>query len=181
MADLERLNDSIEELERQSLVLRNYNEVYAEIAGLKQEILEILQLLEQRNQDLTGIAENVEGMSSKVETCLNDLEVKLEDKIDQIHSDNKSYQRELQSVMSSQLEKHKSDIQIDIRNETAQIQRGVETTMESSFNSMTSTLRDEFDKQTRQFQSLKTFTLVVIAASLGILGFVFGVVLILFR
>jgi len=157
MADLEKLDNAIKELEKQSNDLKDFNSVYAEIAQLKQDILENLKLLKENNQGLSEISKEIEKRLDESQK-----------KIDEIYKDNKAFQKELDSSIASRLEKHKSDIQVEIRNEGTQIQRAFETTLNSNFNQMESKLKDEFEKQTKQINTLKILMFVLAAISLGL-------------
>tara|TARA_B100000315_G_C14391346_1_gene502111 strand:+ start:315 stop:674 length:360 start_codon:yes stop_codon:yes gene_type:complete len=105
-ANIDKLNKTINELEKQSRDLKDFNSVYAEIAKLKQDILENLKLLKENNKGLSEI-------SKKVEQRLDESQKK----IDEFYNDNKAFQKELDSSIASRLDKHKSDIQVEIRNE----------------------------------------------------------------
>jgi len=157
MADLEKLDNAIKELEKQSNDLKNFNTVYAEIAKLKQDILENLKLLKENNKGLADIS--------------TDLEKRLEEfqkKIDEIYKDNKAFHKELDASIATRLDKHKSDIQVEIRNEGAQIQRSFETALNSNFNQMESKIKDSFERQTKHLSTLKILTFILIALSIGL-------------
>lgn len=157
MADLEKLDNAIKELEKQSNDLKDFNAIYAEIANLKQDISGNLKLLKENNKELTEI-------SKQVEQRLDDYQKKIDD----IYKDSKAFQKELDSSLSSRLEKHKSDIQIEIRNEGAQIQRAFETVLNSNFNKLESKVWDAFERQTKQLSILKILTFILVAISIGL-------------
>lgn len=157
MADLEKLDNAIKELEKQSNDLKDFNAVYAEIATLKQDILENLKLLKENNEGLTDISKEVEKRLDESQK-----------KIDEIYKDNKAFQKELDASIASRLDKNKSDIQVEIRNEGTQIQRAFETTLNSNFNQMESKVKDAFERQTKQLNTLKILTFILIAISIGL-------------
>ncbi len=157
MADLEKLDNAIKELEKQSNDLKDFNAVYAEIAKLKQDLLENLKLLRENNKGLTDISKEVEKRLDESQK-----------KIDEIYKDNKAFQKELDSSIASRLDKHKSDIQVEIRNEGTQIQRAFETTLNSNFNQMESKIKEAFERQTKQLSTLKILTFILIAISIGL-------------
>jgi len=157
MADLEKLDNAIKELEKQSNDLKDFNAVYAEIARLKQDLLENLKLLRENNKGLTDISKEVEKRLDESQK-----------KIDEIYKDNKAFQKELDSSIASRLDKHKSDIQVEIRNEGTQIQRAFETTLNSNFNQMESKMKEAFERQTKQLSTLKILTFILIAISIGL-------------
>ena len=157
MADLEKLNNAIKELEKQSSDLKDFNIVYSEIAKLKKDILENLKLLQENNKGLSKI-------SKEVEQHLDEYQKK----IDEIYKDNKTFQKELDNSIASRLEKYKSDVQIEIRNEGTQIQRSFETTLKSDFNQMEDKLKSEFEKQSKKLNTLKILNIILIAISIGL-------------
>ncbi len=157
MADLEKLDNAIKELEKQSNDLKDFNAVYAEIAKLKQDLLENLKLLRENNKGLTDISKEVEKRLDESQK-----------KIDEIYKDNKAFQKELDSSIASRLDKHKSDIQVEIRNEGTQIQRTFETTLNSNFNQMESKMKEAFERQTKQLSTLKILTFILIVISIGL-------------
>ena len=157
MADLEKLDNAIKELEKQSNDLKDFNAVYAEIAKLKQDLLENLKLLRENNKGLTDISKEVEKRLDESQK-----------KIDEIYKDNKAFQKELDSSIASRLDKHKSDIQVEIRNEGTQIQRAFETTLNSNFSQMESKMKEAFERQTKQLSTLKILTFILIAISIGL-------------
>lgn len=157
MPDLEKLDNAINELEKQSNSLRDFSSVYAEIAKLKQDIADNLKLLEENNHGLSEVSKETEKYLAE-----------LQRKIEEIFKDNKSFQKELDGSITSRLEKHRSDIQVEIRDQGTQAQRAFETTLNSIFNQMESKFKAEFDRQVKQLSTLKILMLVLIAMVLGV-------------
>lgn len=157
MAELEKLDNAIKELEKQSNDLKDFNAVYAEIAKLKQDLIENLKLLKENNNGLTDISKEVEKRLDESQK-----------KIDEIYKDNKAFQKELDSSIASRLDKHKSDIQVEIRNEGTQVQRAFETSLNSNFNQMESKVKEAFKVQTKQLNMLKMLTFILISVSIGL-------------
>jgi hypothetical protein len=96
----------------------------------------------------------------------------LETKIEEFQKQNKEFQKELDSSIFTRLEKHKSDIQIEIRNEGTQIQRAFENTITNQFNNFESKLNDKFAIITKNQENNKTlaiFSLVTLVATLILL------------
>ena len=157
MTDLEKLDNAIKELEKQSNELKDFNAVYAEIAKLKEDLVENLKLLKENNKGLTDISKEVEKRLDESQK-----------KIDEIYKDNKAFQKELDSSIASRLDKNKSDIQVEIRNEGTQIQRAFEMTLNSNFNQMESKIKDAFERQAKQVNTLKILNFILIALSIGL-------------
>lgn len=157
MTDLKKLDNAIKELEKQSNDLKDFNKVYAEIAKLKQDLIENLKLLKENNKGLTEISKEIEKRLDESQK-----------KIDEIYKDSKAFQKELDSSLASRLDKHKSDIQVEVRNEGIQIQRAFETTLNSNFNQMESKIKEAFERQTKNLNTLKVSTFILIAISIGL-------------
>jgi hypothetical protein len=199
MTNLEKLGNAIKELEMQSNDLKDFNKVYSEIGKLQGRIYESLTLLKDNNDGFSTISTEVKSrleeskkqvarLESKLLKMIQELyldiknfqeeskkqvssiESKLLKKIQELYQDNKNFQKELDLSLISRLDKHKSDIQVEIRNEGAQIQRGFETTLNSNFSSMELKLKEFFDVQSKELKTLKilVFILIIIATGMGI-------------
>lgn len=110
MADLEKLDNAVNELEAQSKTLKEFNTVYSEIEELKNNIADNLNLLKESNTYLTAISKDVKVLVEYFEKDIKKLENDLIGKIQEIYQDNKNFQKELDSLINTRLEKHKSDI-----------------------------------------------------------------------
>lgn len=157
MTNLEKLDNAIKELEKQSNDLKDFNSVYSEIAKLKHEIQENLKLLQENNARLIDISKDVRGSIEEFQK-----------RVDELYKDNKAYQKELDASIASRLEKHQSDIQIEVRNEGTQIQRAFETSLNSNFNQMESKIKESFEQQKKKLESQKILTIILIAISIGL-------------
>lgn len=167
MADLEKLANTIKELEEQSNNLKEFNKVYSEIRKLKQDIADNLTLLKENNDGFETISERIQSRLEKSEKQIEKLESELLKKIQELYQDNKNFQKELDASLITRLDKHKSDIQVEIRNEGTQIQRAFETSLNTNFNSMESKLKENFYQQTKQLNTLKILMFVMIGIGIG--------------
>ena len=168
--DLEKLDSVINELDQNSKQLKGFTTVYSEISTLQSNISRNLDLIEENNKSLNSVSDVIK---KKTEENTNQLKVAndfLEQKIGEIYKDNKAFQKELDSTLITRLDKHKSDIQIEIRNEGTQIQRAFETTLNSNFFTMETKIKELFDLQSKELKSMKVliFVLIVIGVCLGI-------------
>ena len=168
MADLETLHNAIKELETQSNDLKEFNKIYSEIGKLKNDISESLKYLKENNDGFSSISNDIQTWLESSKKQLEILENDLQKRIQEIYQDNKSFQKELDSTLLTRLDKHKSDIQIEIRNEGTQIQRAFETTLNSNFNSFESKIKESFNLQTKQLNTLKTLLFIVIGIGIGL-------------
>lgn len=168
MADLTKLVNTINELEEQSNNLKEFNKVYGEIGKLKQDIANSLRLLKENNEGLGIVSEKIQSRLVKSEKQIEKLESELLKKIQELYQDNKNFQKELDASLITRLDKHKSDIQVEIRNEGTQIQRAFEISLNTNFNSMESKLKKNFYQQTKQLNTLKILMFVMIGIGIGL-------------
>ena len=168
MEDLEKLANAIKELEIQSNDLKDFNKVYSEIEKLKDGISNSLSLLKENNDEFSTISTEVKSRLEESKKLVESLESELLKKIQELYQDNKNFQKELDASLITRLDKHKSDIQVEVRNEGAQIQRGFETTLNTNFNSMESKLKELFDVQSKQLNMLKILLFVSIGIGIGL-------------
>ena len=150
--------------------MKDFNKVYSEIGKLQGRISESLTLLKDNNDGFSSISKQVKYRLDESKEHLKKLNSEMLKKIQELYQDNKKFQKELDSSLITRLDKHKSDIQVEIRNEGAQIQRGFETTLNSNFSSMELKLKKLFDVQSKELKTLKilVFILIVIATGMGI-------------
>ena len=168
MEDLEKLNKTIKELEIQSNDLKDFNKVYSEIGKLKGGISDSLSILKDNNDGFSIISKEVKSRLEESKKQIETLESELVKKIQELYQDNKNFQKELDASLITRLDKHKSDIQVEVRNEGAQIQRGFETTLNSNFNSLESKLKEFFDVQSKRLNMLKILMFVAIGIGIGL-------------
>lgn len=168
MADLEKLDNAIKELEIQSNDLKDFNKVYLEIGKLKDGISNSLTILKDNNDGFSSISNEVKLRLEESKKQIETLENELVKKIQELYQDNKNFQKELDASLITRLDKHKSDIQVEVRNEGTQIQRSFETTLNTNFNSMESKLKELFNAQSKQLNTLKILIFVVIGIGIGL-------------
>lgn len=168
--DLEKLDNAINELEQNSKQLKDFTAVYSEISKLQLNISSNLQLIEENNKNLDFISDIIKKQADENTKQLKIVNYFLEQKIGEIYKDNKTFQKEFDSTLITRLEKYKSDIQVEIRNEGTQIQRAFETSLNSNFNSMETKIKELFELQSKDIKILKVlvFFLVAIGISIGI-------------
>lgn len=166
--DLEKLDNVVNELEHNSKQLKDFTAIYSEISSLQSNISRNLELIEENNKSLDSVSDVIKlktEENSKQLKVINDF---LEQRIGELYKDNKAYQKELDATLITRLDKHKSDIQIEIRNEGTQIQRAFETTLNSNFNSMESKIKEQFDLQSKEFKTMKILIIVLIVIGIGL-------------
>ena len=166
--DLEKLDSVVNELEQNSKQLKDFTAVYSEISTLQSNISRNLELIEVNNKNLNSVSDVIKKQTEENTKQLKVANDFLEQKIGEIYKDNKAYQKELDATLITRLDKHKSDIQVEIRNEGTQIQRAFETTLNSNFNSMETKIKERFDLQSKELKTLRILVYVLIAIGIGL-------------
>ncbi|WP_298265965.1 hypothetical protein [uncultured Lutibacter sp.] len=166
--DLEKLDSVVNELEHNSKQLKDFTDVYSEISTLQSNINRNLELIEQNNKSLNSVSSVIKKKTEENTEQLKVANKFLEQKIGEIYKDNKSFQKELDATLITRLDKHKSDIQVEIRNEGTQIQRAFETTLNSNFNTMESKIKERFELQSKEMKTLKILIFILIAIGIGL-------------
>lgn len=166
--DLEKLDNAINELEQNSKQLKDFTTVYSEISTLQSNIFRNLELIEENNKNLNSVSIVIKKQTEENTKQLKVANDFLEQKIGEIYKDNKAFQKELDATLITRLDKHKSDIQVEIRNEGTQIQRAFETTLNSNFNSMETKIKERFDLQYKELKTLRVLVYVLIAIGIGL-------------
>lgn len=149
MKNLEKLGEVIDELEKQSNDLGDFGEICSDIVKLKEDIAKNLKLLEENNKNLEKITK---GVSEQLD--------QFQKKVDEIYRDNKRFQKELDESIATRLEKHKSDIQIEIRNLSSTLLNGIETMINTEINRLESKIDSNFEYQRKQLQVIKVIAIV---------------------
>ncbi|MFD1015030.1 hypothetical protein [Winogradskyella rapida] len=166
--DLEKLDNVVNDLEHNSKQLKDFTAVYSEISSLQTNISRNLELIEENNKSLNSVSDVIKKKTEENTEQLKVTNDFLEQKIGEIYKDNKSFQKELDATLITRLDKHKSDIQVEIRNEGTQIQRAFETTLNSNFNTMESKIKERFELQSKELKTLKILVFVLIAIGIGL-------------
>lgn len=166
--DLEKLDSVVNELELNSKQLKGFTDVYAEISALQTNINRNLKLIEENNKNLNSISKVIKKQSEESLKQLKAANDILEQKIAELYKDNKSFQKELDASLITRLDKHKSDIQVEVRNEGTQIQRAFKTTLDDNFNAMKKEVKEQFELQTKELKLLKILLIILTIISIGL-------------
>lgn len=166
--DSEKLDNIVTELEDNAKRLKGFTEIYTEIEKLQSSISKNLELIQHNNKNLEEISIVIKNNTKKNVEQLSKIKSYLEAKIEEIYKDNKSFQKELDASLITRLDKHKSDIQIEIRNEGTQIQRAFENTLNTNFKELDTKLLNEFKQQSKQFKVLKIIGIIAIFVMIAV-------------
>jgi len=148
--DLEKLDKTIKELDESSKQLKGFAELFAELAKLQNAV--------SKNNDFFKTA------STKLENVSNSIEISLKDF--------KTTFKELDSSLITRLDRHKSDLQVEIRNEGTQIQRGFENALNSNFNNLENKLNEKFRNFEDKIKSNKTLIIFSLISGIINLGLI---------
>ena len=162
MENLEKLDKAVEQLERQSKDLEEFVRIYKLISNLKSEIELSQTKIAENNRKFTDLAEEIQTVLAGQSQSLSNMEDKLLAKVRELYDDNKKYQKELDDTLNTKLEKHKSDIEVTIRNEGTQIQRAFETSLNANFGEMRKELDSQFEEQSKKVKVNTSLLIVVL-------------------
>lgn len=164
-----KLDKTIEEIENQSEKLKSITKVYEELGKLQEEVAAGVESYEEIANSLNNIKSEIENSIKnqsdfwdKLRNDVVDFNKGYNKQIELLREENKSLYNSLENIVSSKLEKHKSDIQVEIRNEGMQIERGFKNAIDEKFISLETSLNKKFSKN-------NIFTVIGIITSLIIL------------
>jgi len=166
MESLKKLDNTIEQLERQSRDLEEFARIYKLISSLKSDIELSQAKIVENNDSFSELVDKIQKALGEYSESLETMENKLLEKVRELYDDNKKYQKDLDGTINSKLEKNKSDIEVTVRNEGAQIQRAFETSLKSSFTEMSGALDDRFALQSKTVKRNTTLLIVILLVQL---------------
>ena len=166
MESLKKLDNTIEQLERQSRDLEEFARIYKLISSLKSDIESSQAKIVENNDSFSELVDKIQKALGEYSESLETMENKLLEKVRELYDDNKKYQKDLDGTINSKLEKNKSDIEVTVRNEGAQIQRAFETSLKSNFTEMSGAIDDRFDLQSKTVIRNTTLLIVILLVQL---------------
>ena len=166
MESLKKLDNTIEQLERQSRDLEEFARIYKLISSLKSDIELSQAKIVENNDSFSELVDKIQKVLGEYSESLESMENKLLEKVRELYDDNKKYQKDLDGTINSKLEKNKSDIEVTVRNEGAQIQRAFETSLKSNFTEMSRAIDDRFDLQSKTVMRNTTLLIVILLVQL---------------
>jgi enoyl-[acyl-carrier-protein] reductase (NADH) len=168
--DLEKLENTVLELEQNSKQLKSFVEVYAEISKLRNHIVGNATLLKSTASDIESINERLTSQLNSYSEQLEKIDTYLEKRIEELYKDNKHYHKELDGLIISKLNSHKAEIDNTIINQSRQSQTAFENAMRSSFNKLEDKMKSNYEAQTNLLNNLKTLAYIAIGISVAIGG-----------
>jgi len=166
MENLKKLDNTIEQLERQSRDLEEFARIYKLISSLKSDIESSQAKIVENNDSFSELVDKIQKVLGEYSESLESMENKLLEKVRELYDWNKKYQKDLDGTINSKLEKNKSDIEVTVRNEGAQIQRAFETSLKSNFTEMSRAIDDRFALQSKTVKRNTTLLIVLLLVQL---------------
>jgi len=148
--DYGKLDKTINELEQSSKQLKGFSELFSELSSLHNSVKE-------NNDFFKSASTKLENVSNSIDNSLKDFQ--------------KTF-KELDNSLVSRLDRHKSDIQVEIRNEGTQIQRGFENSLNSNFNNLENKVNEKFREFEIKIKSNKTLIIISLISGLINIGLI---------
>lgn len=135
MKDLEKLNNIVENLEQQSNNLKSFSEVYLKIGSLEKEISDGLVELRVNNSKLNSVSKSIDSNLNSFHSQITNLGEENRKFNEVLYNDFKQFQKELDTSLITRLERLKSDIIVEVRDESKVILNGIKESNEEIINS----------------------------------------------
>lgn len=168
MPNLSKLDETIDQLEKQADMLKQNNKVLAKVSELSTAIEKGVSELSIGNKNFDGTKKDIQTSLKSLNDSVGNLEKQNAEHIDSLLTSNKKFLREFEDTVSSKLERFSSDIQVSIRQERTQLQEALQTNIANQFNNLESKQKELFAAQTKQLSLLKILLIVVIVLCLGL-------------
>jgi len=168
MTNLPKLDETIDQLEKQAEVLKQNNRILGKVAELSTSIEKGVSELSVGNGNFDIVKKEIQSSLKSLNDSVSNLEKQNEKQIDTLVIENKKYLRELSEDVSSKITRFSSDIQVSIRQERTHLQEALQNNITSQFNNMESKQIDLFAQQEKQIAFLKILLIAVILLCLGL-------------
>ncbi len=168
MANLSKLDETINDLEKQAEMLRKNNSVLAKVGELSNFIEKTATELAIANQNFNVTKKAIQDSLQQLNKTVSDLETQNEKYIEVIVAENKKFLRELSDDVSSKVTRFSSDIQVTIRQEKTYLQEALQNNIIIHFNNLELKQKDFFAQQAKQISVLKILLIVIILLSIGL-------------
>lgn len=168
MTNLSRLDETVDQLEKQAEMLKQNNKVLAKVSELSSAIEKGVNELSLGNKNFDETKKEIQNSLKSLNDSVGNLEKSNEKHIDLLINSNKKFLREFEDTVSSKLERFSSDIQVTIRQERTQLQEALQNNIANQFNNLETKQKDLFQAQAKQIAILKILLYVIAAISLGI-------------
>ena len=170
MADLKKLDEIVDQLGVESEKLKDFHEIYAEIKQLKADLETNINSFSSSSEKLDEASNSLQDKAKDLTDKLTEIQSAIMHRVDSIEESNKKFQRDFDSEITSKLTKHKSDIEVTIRDGGAQTAKAIESTLNTTFlkelndlNSKANNLTDKADDLKKKTVFLIGFGFVIVA------------------
>ena len=167
MPNLSKLDETINQIEKQADMLKHNNGILAKIAELSTAIKKGADELVIGNERFERIQKDIQGTLKSLNDGVNTLEKENEKHMEALITSNKKSLRELEDTVSSKLERFSSDIQVSIRQERAHLQEALQNNLTSQFNNQEAKQKDLFAAQAKQITLLRILLIIIIGLCIG--------------
>ena len=168
MANLNKLDETISDLEKQAEMLKQNNKVLAKVADLSNQIDKGVNELTQGNKNFDTVKTEIHKSLTSLNNEVTNIEKQNKKHIETILNSNKKFLREFEETVSSKIERFSSDIQVTIRQERTQLQESLQNNITNQFNNLESKQKELFNQQTKQISLLRTLLIVTIVLCIGL-------------
>ena len=133
MADLKKLDEVVDQLGVQSQKLMKFSEIYAEIDKIKADLEVNINTFTSSSEKLDKSTEALNKETKKLSAKLTEIQSGIMQRIDLIEDANKKFQRDLDSDITSKLNKHQSDFEVTVRSEGKATADTIENKLNTTF------------------------------------------------
>ena len=162
MANLSKLDEAIDQIEKQAELLKQNNNVLTKVSDLSTIMEKGANELIIGNKNFSEVKKDIQNSLQTLINNVSNLEKQNENHIEILISSNKKFIRELEDTISSKLERFSSDIQVTIRQERIQLQESLQNNITSQFNILESKQKILFESQAKRLLILKILLIIVI-------------------
>lgn len=159
------LNNTIKKLEDEAENFTSLNKAFKQIADLENRIAAT-------KDDYVNAVDSI-----------NEINQKITKSLDNIIQESKQAYNSMEQAVDSKLEKNKSDIQIDIRNEGMQIERGFQNSLDKNFMQLEKNLTDKITEMKNTFDNKisRTNNLLMITMAISFINFIVIILLLILK
>ena len=166
MPNLTKLDETIDQLEKQANEFSQHSKVLSKVSELTVKIEKSITQITEGNQNFEGIKKDLQNSLKSLNTEVALLKKQNESQIEELISVNKRMIRELDENIVSKLSRFSSDIQISIREEGTQIQRSIELLFKESILDLEKNITAKIKKAQRLQIPLIIFVILLILSSI---------------
>lgn len=172
MIDVEKLTETINELESQSRDIKRIIELYHQFYEASQEIASTVNAQNELHKDIEKVMERADELQKLYFNSIEDLEkfkAELLKIAQNISSENNKLYMDYQNFTSSKLELVKSDLQVEVRNAMGNVEKQVNT-LSSDIHSHKNSIDNSLSKMS---------TGIKVGAIIGSIGLILNIIILM--